>query len=423
MVLSAKNKILLKKGGIMEVNVFLGSKGGIGKTRCVISAVSKYLFYGYENQELSVFDANTNNQDSYTLLSAYDSMDNGEEIKSLVRKGKSNDSFKMVSCHYKIDGIREKTVNVYRRFYPYDLPFGIVGFWRNVRNLVRRTFKDDVNQTLIIDTNLTLANLVSDKQSVFNGKKSCDENSLFDLLDELKDYVEKINLWYVWSIADFASTRDYTVKSIAKNTRRFKDVSHGLFDPVKNLYHIINPYLFFSKKMDLNRFLITFLFSGETQKFLKNKKIDRAADSAMGKTVEMIVGSSVKTITKIETSDDHLSNIAGEIAGNAAKISYEKVVKVVREILVNMNNDHMNRFDPDLLLKINQAYGNIIILELDEGSINFLSERLMMISKIHRSIATLSDDESRKKLLSLDQIHLNEFGEKTLWPKFAYNKK
>ena len=349
----------------MIIHIFAGSKGGIGKTRCCISTGLYYLCK--KNVDISLFDANCNNIDFFTIMT-------GADYRTF-RDYKKNVFFCKPIVPIKHNGdIKGLYSNCYLRSLPFELYSGINDFWNNIYFVAEKSIRNKRNY-LIVDTNLTVPNLIS-----LNDNSRERTRRKFEKL--YNSGVKKILIWYVWCLNDFLGIRDKLNSDISRMMENLQDVSYGLFSVQANLIHILNPYLFFK---------------------------------AQGGLLELIKGIVDKTKPKL----DEIGNITHEIKkrlkgriGFPFDVAVEMVTVIVKYIV--KNNKDKGEVNLDKLIaevkKINDNPLNMVVLEKSEKNYFYIKDQLI-------SVSSNTEEANTKNTRDYEDIHKDDFGKETLWKK------
>ena len=353
----------------MIIHIFAGSKGGIGKTRCSISVSLYYLCK--KNVDISLFDANCNNIDFFTVMT-------GSDYKTF-RDYKKNVFFeKPISLINHNEVIKGLNSNCYIRSLPFELYSGINDFWNNLYLVAKKSMKEGKNH-LIVDTNLAVPNLVSLNDASREKTRKKFKNFL-DL------GVEKILIWYVWCMNDFLGIRDTLNSDISRMMENLQDVSHNLFSVQGNLIHVLNPYLFFQAQGGLLEF------------------IKRIGDQSKLKEIKEVL------------------ILGGKITGLPFDVAVDIVTLIVKQIV----KYHMDKGDVNLdyllaeVKKINDNPLNMVILEKSEANFSYIKDQLINASSNTEGASEKSIiDEKKNKGIAKDYEDLNrdDFGKETLWKK------
>ncbi|UCH96963.1 MAG: hypothetical protein JSV88_08970 [Candidatus Aminicenantes bacterium] len=364
----------------MIIHIFTGSKGGIGKTRSCISTSIYYLLGGVdkpvlknlENRSkairelprLNVYDANSNNIDFFTIMT-------GKDFQTLTEDGVGGTNYikkGFIDINYNdrrlpIDGY------AYIRKEPFELFKGISDFWESVSDvteLINEKKEKNRKEVLIVDTNLSVPNLVSkdpDQKMKMKGA--------FRKFRELD--VTHIIIWYIWCLNDFLSIRENLTFRTSQKIELLEKICELDEDPglKKNeikqyVIHVLNPYLFFKTSPRFKLFLKKLFSNNAFKTIIGNIQI------AFNLPFDMAVKILVDIITNMVTENP-----------DGSSIPWQEAMNKIREI--------------------NDTTLNIVVLEDQKQNHPYIKEQLVNISY--------------DRVMSFDMMHKNNFGENTIWKK------
>lgn len=361
----------------MIIHIFTGSKGGIGKTRCSISTAMYYLLGGVKKPVLSmktkniakisginVYDANTSNIDLFTIMTGEDfqtlSDGRGDYIGNYIKQ-------RFLKINYNRE-ILASDGYAYIKRSPFELFNGASDFWHSVYEVAKLIKEKDKNGVLIVDTNLSVPNFVSD-----NPEQKSKMINTFQKLGELD--ANNILVWNIWCLHDFLSIRENLTLSTSHKLELLEkifesDQNSGLRNNKIRLYviHVLNPYLFFKTSPKFKAFLNK-LFSNKAFKtMIENINI------AFKLPFDIAVNILVNIINDIVTQNS-----------DSSSIHWQEATKKIEEI--------------------NDTALNIVVLEDQRQNHSYIKEQLINIGS--------------KELMKLEMMHKNNFGENTLWKKLS----
>lgn len=330
----------------MKIHILVGSKGGIGKTRCSISICK---FYIKNNATPYLLDLNIMNQDLFDIFSG--------ENENL----QSND-FIIEKSNFLDNDIKKNYFNI-KRINPYRLFNGTFEIWEIIHKIYEFAIqKNTNNNVLIIDTNLSLINIIPDKDEIDHRYKE-----LFSNLKLHNNF--NLFIWNIWSIIDFITIEkkdNLNFSKIEKNIITFFKSCNIRFDLNSNLINVLNPYLFFRDKNLFSSFL------QKTYSLLRNR-----------------LAHGLNEFKKIEG------------------ISFKDSLYIVNEILVQVLNNSMNnsKYSNTYLQDFNKSTTNLVILEDDKKNYHYIRDTLF---------------QKEKKGLNFLIKQKDEFGKYTIWKKLEY---
>lgn len=362
----------------MIIHIFTGSKGGIGKTRCCISTAMYYLLGGVGKPVLNmkskditkipginVYDANSNNIDLFTIMTGKDfqilAEEQGDFTGNYIKQ-------EFIKVNYN-DKILPFKGYAYIRKSPFELFKGVSDFWQSVSGVVelaKNRKENNGDEVLIVDTNLSVPNLVSE-----DPEQKVKMKNIFREFREL--HVDNILIWYIWCLNDFLSIRENLTFNTSTKMQLLEKICKGdreldLKDNKINQYviHVLNPYLFFKTSPRFKLFLNKLLSNQAFKTIMNNIRI------AFNLPFDMAVKILVNIITDIITENS-----------DGSYMPWQEVMKKIREI--------------------NETSVNIVVLEDQRQNHPYIKERLI--------------DISSDQLMNYSMVHKNNFGENTLWKK------
>lgn len=361
----------------MIIHLFTGSKGGIGKTRCAISLAMYYLLGGSakpflgqykevpNGYKLNVFDANSNNIDFFTIMTGKDFQILGQRRRESSINSHIKQEFLTISHKdnpLSFDGY------AYIRKSPFELFQGVSDFWENVYEVAKRTKEDDERDVLIIDTNLSVPNLVSE-----NPVQKSKMKPIFQKLKEIE--VNHIVIWYIWCLNDFLSIRENLTFSTSQKIELLDKICQVDFEKTGNkinqyVIHVLNPYLFFEKSPIFKTFL-TKLLSNQAFKILMEH-----AGIGFNLPFDMAVKILVRIISEL---------VKDELGSSSSK--WEEVMEQIG--------------------KVNETGVNIVVLSNQRENYSYIKDQLSNLSF------------NSNKIANLEMIHRANFGEDSLWKKLT----
>lgn len=195
----------------MRLHIMTGGKGGTGKTLCALSAITHYLNLGLRVLSL---DLNNQNADLWQILYPL-----GENEKQIVKKGI------VFLPSYEGRNILARPINSYIIDYQH--------LWNSIESSILYTFEEKyLVDVIVIDTGFHLSNL--------NPRNLPDNIAVLRHLNNTFQThgVKKLNIWFSWTISDFL--RAETLESMQKTLTHIES-QIPIFDPVKDLIHVLNP--------------------------------------------------------------------------------------------------------------------------------------------------------------------------------------
>lgn len=202
----------------MILNIFTGSKGGIGKTLNALCC-SVYYLKDVKNFGVNVVDLNYTNSDLFKILY-------GEALKESELADDKGFILKDI-------GKGTKGSKVICKKNLFAVPHGNLGIWEEIVDVVKLSADKNI---IVFDSNFNIASLLY----------LTDANEAHKVSEMIKDpRIELIRIWLVWSFNILTDIGEYDRLLQEKGVKSFEEISEGKFKEKRDLIHILNPYKYF----------------------------------------------------------------------------------------------------------------------------------------------------------------------------------
>jgi len=202
----------------MILNIFTGSKGGIGKTLNALCC-SVYYLKKTGNAGVNIIDLNYTNPDLFKIFYGQALKENEiTDDKGFIIKdiGKGTQGSKII-CKKNM----------------FAVPHGNLGIWQEIVDVAEAARDKNV---LVIDSNFNIASLFY----LSNAKEALMISKMIKMSN-----IKQIRIWLVWSFNMLTDIGEYDRFLQEKSIKTFEEISEGKFKEKRDLIHILNPYKYF----------------------------------------------------------------------------------------------------------------------------------------------------------------------------------
>jgi len=300
-----------------DLHIMTSTKGGVGKT---LVSICSLLHYYQKSAPVVGIDLNTMNPDFFRILSLTQS-------RPLPR------------MDWEKAELGGNGAVIVRPTKPRSLPDGAIGFWRRIDQI--SDYPDFSSSTVIIDTNLHVANFV----------QSDEAKSPLHVIEQLLSKARRIYFWVIWSWASF--------QEIQPIYAAFDTLSHRFGDAV-SIVHVLNPSAIVPPQTELVTRTQMILAVNEAITGLKKLASYLGEEDSAQLLIKAIHTMSPEKRSKTNNSDDY--SVSGLLELSKAEptkpLSLTAFRLVTEEILRHLRENSPS--DLSLFVPVNQAIQRLV---------------------------------------------------------------